>query len=165
MNYPWQTLTEALRAEISEYGGLLGTFEEQQAALFARDPDTVLRLSGEIETQLRLLHEQRRNREALVAAFAVEHGESPASTLRSLLPHFAAELRPLIEALVSEINLLIHRVRRVSRHNHSLLARSLENQQQMLRALRPDAFTHTYSPAGRVTLTASRPAPAFEVAG
>jgi len=165
MNQNWKIIADALRNEIAEYGGLLGLFEEQQRQLFARDPDAVLRLSGEIETLVRQLHESRRNREALVAAFATEHGELPTATLRSLLPHFDAEVRPLLEALIAEINVLVHRVRRVSRHNQSMLSRAVEAQQELLRQLRPDAFMHTYAASGRVTLSGVRPEPALRVAG
>lgn len=165
MNPLWPSLAEALRTEITNYGALLRLFEEQQRALFARDPDAVLRLSGEIEAQVRILHESRRERENLVAAFASAQGELSTCTLRALLPHFAPALRPLVEAFITEINLLVHRVRRISRHNHSLLARTVESQQQLLRTLRPDAFMQTYAPNGRVALAANRPVPAFQVAG
>lgn len=161
----WPSLAEALRAEITHYGALLHLFEEQQRALFARDPDAVLRLSGEIEAQVRTLHEARHEREHLVAAFAQSQGELPHCTLRALLPHFEPVLRPLVEAFITEINLLVHRVRRISRHNHSLLARTVESQQQLLRTLQPDAFMHTYAPNGRVALATHRPTPAFQVAG
>ncbi|MBA3849963.1 MAG: flagellar biosynthesis protein FlgN [Opitutus sp.] len=165
MNQEWQMIADALRKEVAEYGGLLNLFEEQQRCLFLRDADSVLRLSTEIETHVLHLHEFRRNREAAVAAFAVERQQPPASTLRSLLPHFEAHVRPLIEALISEINVLIHRVRRVSRHNQSLLTRSVEAQQQLLRVLRPDSFTQTYTPNGRMAMSAARPSPALKVAG
>ncbi len=165
MDHAWKIIADALRHEIAEYGGLLHLFEDQQRYLFARNPDAVLRLSGEIESLVQSLHESRRNREALVAAFATENNELPTATLRTLLPHFAADVRPLLEALISEINILIHRVRRTSRHNHSLLSRTVEAQQELLRQLRPDAFTQTYAPTGRVSLTGVRPEPAFKVAG
>lgn len=161
----WQHIADALRHEIAEYGGLLHLFEQQQQSLFARDADAVLRLSSEIEAHVQGLHEHRRNREALVAAFATEHAQAPTSTLRALLPLFVAEVRPLLEALISEINVLIHRVRRVSRHNHSLLSRALESQQQLLRTLRPDSFTQTYAADGRMAMSAPRAESAFRVAG
>jgi flagellar biosynthesis/type III secretory pathway chaperone len=166
MNPAWNSIAECLRSEIAEYGGLLSLFEQQQARLFARDPDSVLRLSSEIEAQLRLLHEQRRNREALVASLATSHGQPATATLRSLLPHFTPAVRPLLEALIDEVNVLIHRVRRVSRHNHLLLARTVEQQQVLLRQLRPDAFTQTYAPNGRVSLTSNaRPPASLQAAG
>lgn len=166
MNPVWHSITEALRQEITEYGALLHLFEQQQHRLFARDAEGVLQLSTDIETQVRTLHDCRRRREELVAAYAVAHGEPASATLRSLLTSFAAEVRPLLEAMIAEINVLIHRVRRVSRHNHTLLARSVETHQQLLRQLQPDAFTQTYAPNGRVSLTTTaRPAAALQAAG
>jgi len=153
MNEPWINITECLRRELAEYGCLLRLFEDQQNALFAREANTVL------------LHESRRTREEAVATFAVSHGQPVSATLRSLIPLFAAEVQPLLEALVSEINVLIHRVRRVSRHTHTLLARTVDIHQQMLRTLQPDSFLQTYAPNGRAALTTTRSAPALQAAG
>lgn len=165
MNEPWITITESLRRELSEYGCLLRLFEEQQASLFHREATNVLRLSAEIEQQVRFLHESRRTREENVATFAISKGQPVNSTLRSLLPHFNAEVRPLLEALIGEVNVLIHRVRRASRQNHSLLARTVDSHQQMLRSLQPDTFVQTYAPSGRSALTTTRATPALQAAG
>ena len=166
MNQVWTDIAEGLRHEVAEYGALLRLFEEQQRHLFARNADAVLRLSADIEAQVRTLHECRRVREELVANFATQHGQPAGATLRSLFPHFSAEVRPLIGALVSEVNVLIHRVRRASRHNHLLLARAVEIHQQLLRQILPDSFSQTYAPSGRVSLTATaHPSPALRAAG
>lgn len=165
MNDPWITITECLRRELAEYGCLLRLFEEQQNALFGRDATTVLRLSTEIEQQVRFLHESRRTREEAVATFAVSRNEPVNATLRSLIPLFAEEVRPLLEALIGEVNVLIHRVRRASRHNHTLLARTVDNHQQLLRALKPDAFVQTYAPNGRAAMTTTQNTPALQAAG
>ena len=165
MNEPWITITECLRRELAEYGCLLRLFEDQQNFLFGRDANNVLRLSTEIEQQVRFLHESRRTREEAVATFAASHGQPVSATLRSLIPLFAAEVQPLLEALVGEVNVLIHRVRRVSRHNHTLLARTVDIHQQMLRTLQPDSFVQTYAPNGRSALTTTRSAPALQAAG
>ena len=126
----------------------------------------MLHLSTEIEAQVRSLHEHRRHREALVAAAATGHGQPASATLRSLLPFFQAEVRPLLQALVGEVNVLIHRVRRTSRQNHTLLARTVDHHQQLLRQLRPDAFTQTYAPSGRVSITpTARPTATLRAAG
>jgi flagellar biosynthesis/type III secretory pathway chaperone len=161
----WTEIVDILRQELAGYGTLLRLFEEQQQQLFARDPEAVLQLGSDIERQVRVLHEVRRGRESLVAAFAGRHGQPVTATLRSLLPHFVAEVQPLIEALIKEINVLIHRVRRASRHNHTLLARAVESHQQTLRTLRPDAFTQTYAPTGRLSLTSAHPAASLRAAG
>lgn len=166
MNQSWPDIADCLRRELAEYGGLLNLFEEQQRHLFARHADAVLRLSGEIEMQVRTLHECRRNREELVSGLAVKLGQPGESTLRSLFPYFSTEVRPLLEALISEVNVLIHRVRRASRHNHILLARAVEVHQQLLRQILPDSFTQTYASSGRVSLSASgHAAPALRAAG
>ncbi len=165
MNEPWINITECLRRELAEYGCLLRLFEDQQNFLFTRDANSVLRLSAEIEQQVRYLHESRRSREEMVATFAVTNGQPINATLRSLVPLFPAEVQPLLEALIGEVNVLIHRVRRTSRHNHTLLARTVDTHQQMLRTLQPDSFMQTYAPNGRAALTTTRSVPALQAAG
>jgi flagellar biosynthesis/type III secretory pathway chaperone len=161
----WEFIADRLRQELAEYGGLLHLFEQQQRSLFDRDAEAVIHFSGEIEAQARILSECRARRERAVAAFAVEHGQPASSSLRSLLPHIADDARPLVEALINEVNALLHRVRRTSRHNHMMLSRAVEVHQETLAALRPQAFTKTYSPAGRVSIAAARPPSTLRVAG
>ncbi len=166
MNESWTIIAESLRNEIAGFGGLLHLFEQQQQRLFARDTDGVLRLSSEIEEHTRLMAENRNRRERIVADFALAHNQPASATLRSLLPYIAADARPLLEALIAEVNVLIHRVRRLTRQNHTLLARTVESQQELLRTLRPDAFLHTYSAAGRTSLKANaRTAGALQATG
>lgn len=154
----WQLIAECLRQELVEYGALLRLFEQQQEALFKRDADGVLRLGGEIEAQAHILQDSRRLREQNVSTFATGFGLPENATLRALLPHVESDARPLLEALINEINHLLHRVRRTSRHNHTLLSRTLELHQETLRQLRPDAFTSTYAPTGRVSMAHAIPA-------
>jgi flagellar biosynthesis/type III secretory pathway chaperone len=149
----WQKIAECLRTELAEYGGLLVLFAEQQKFLFKREANEVLRLSASIEQQVRTLEQCRRQRERLVADFAGAHAQPPSATLRSMLPLIDPDARPLIEALIGEINHLLHRVRRNSRQNHTLLARTVELHQDTLQQLRPNAFTKTYSAAGRLSVT------------
>jgi flagellar biosynthesis/type III secretory pathway chaperone len=165
MNHPWSDIVDLLRQELAGYGELHNLFERQQQHLFARNPEAVLRLGGDIDQQAGQLQATRRQRESLVADFATRHGQPATVTLRALLPLFDAEVRPLLDALIREVNVLIHRVRRVARHNQTLLAHVVESHQQMLRVLQPDAFTQTYAPSGRVTVTAARPTSSLRVAG
>lgn len=155
MNSDWSVITECLREEIAEYGALLNRFTEQQQLLLRRDPAGVLRLSGDIEAQVRVLTSCRVRREEMVAAFATRHGRPAGATLRSLLELFAVDVRPLLEALINEVNVLIHRVRKMNRHNHTLLSRTVSAHQEMLRSLRPEAFVQTYSAVGRVSVAAT----------
>lgn len=161
----WQKIAECLRTELAEYGGLLAQFEDQQKSLFERNADEVLRLSAVIEAHALALHGCRQERENTVADFAAARGQPVTSTLRSLLPFIESDARPLIEALIGEVNHLLHRVRRVSRHNHTLLCRTVELHQETLRLARPDAFTRTYAPNGRVSLGSVQATPALQAAG
>ena len=165
MSTPWEFIAERLREELADYGGLLRLFEEQQMALFDRDPDTVLRLAGEIEAHARDLAVTRTRRETAVADFAESHGRPTTSSLRAMLPLIEPAAQPLIEALINEVNTLLHRVRRTSRHNHTLLSRAVETHQETLQYLRPNAFTKTYSPAGRISVASNHAAATLRAAG
>src|SRR5882724_3783158 len=132
MSTPWEKIADGLRAELADYGGLLHLFEEQQRGLFARDADLVLQLSTAIESQALLLATNRCHREQLVAEFAATEGLPSTTTLRALLPRFEPFARPLLEALIDEVNRLLHRVRRTSRHNHTLLASVVQVHQETL---------------------------------
>ena len=161
----WQQLAECLRAELADYGGLLALFEEQQKFLFARDANEVLRLSTAIEQCMHAVQASRRHREAVVTAFALGHAQSGTATLRSLLPQVDAVARPLLEALIAEVNHLVHRVRRTSRQNHLFLARTVILHQEVLQQVLPNSFTKTYSPAGRVSMATPHPSSTLRVAG
>jgi flagellar biosynthesis/type III secretory pathway chaperone len=165
MNHLWENIADCLRAEISEYGALLHLFERQQQCLFSRQADAVLQLSADIETQVARLHECRHRREQASVEFARAHGHPVSATLRSMLPSAPAAARPLLEALISEVNRLIHRTRRITRHNHALLARAVETHHDFLRALRPDAFTTTYAPDGRASTRSARSSSTLQAAG
>ena len=165
MTTSWESIADCLRQELADYGGLLHLFEQQQRSLFERDPNAVMGLGGAIEEQARSVAQCRARREQVVASFAVEHGQPRTSTLRALLPLIESDARPLLEALIDEVNALLHRVRRISRHNHTLLSRAVEVHQEVLQQLRPNAFTKTYSPAGMVSVTPAQSASTLCVAG
>lgn len=166
MNEPWTIIAESLRTEIAGFGDLLNLFERQQLSLFNRNTDSVLLLSQEIEAHTRQMQQCRQQREQIIAAFALTQGQPANATLRSLLPFVEAAARPLLEALIGEVNRLIHKVRRLTRQNHQLLARTVESQQELMRSLRPDAFMQTYSAAGRKSLTSNAaPASVLQAAG
>jgi flagellar biosynthesis/type III secretory pathway chaperone len=161
----WQEIADCLRAELAEYGGMLALFEEQQKFLFERNASQVMRLSSLIDQHAQSLHFSRLQREKVVATFAVSHAQPAGATLRSLLPWVDTVARPLLEALIDEINRLLHRVRRTSRHNQILLSRAIELHQETLLQLRPNAFTKTYSPAGRLSIASEHDASTLRVAG
>lgn len=165
MNEACDTLATVLRNEIEEYGALLGLFEEQQRMLFARQPDRVLELNQEIEAATTRLAAARKHREQVVAEFALAAGQPAGSSLRSVLGFFASEVRPLFEALIREVNVLVHRVRQAARHNRLLLQRAIQSHQEILRVMEPGGFLETYGPAGRVGVTSARSTATLAVAG
>lgn len=155
MSDDYTDLADALRAEIVGYGGLLNSFNEQQRLLIANDAEGVLRLSNALEEQIAGLEEQRSTREELVADLARALGQPEDSSLRSLLGAIEASYRPMLEALIKEVNVLVHRVRRINRHNHTLLTAAVSSRREILRALRPEAFVQTYSPTGSLSATSA----------
>ncbi len=161
----WETIADLLREELADYGGLLNRFEEQQQSLLDRDPAAVLRHTTGIEDHVRTLSESRERRELAVSALATALGFPGNATLRSLLPRLEPMAAPLLEALIDEVNHLLHRVRRTSRHNQALLQRSLEVQQDVLMRLRPQSFTKTYAPNGRVAVAPATSSASLQVAG
>lgn len=165
MKITWEQLAECLRDEVQGYGALLRLFEEQQDCVFRREPERLLPLIEAIKSATEAAAAARRQREESVSAFAVDCGRDPGAALRSLLPCVDDHARPLLQALIDEVNRLIHRVRRIARQNHLLLARTVELHQGLLRQFCPGAFTPTYSAHGRVAMAGAGPLPAYHAAG
>ena len=165
MNSDWQPLVDALRSELEEYGALLGLFDTQQNAIFSRDSESILLTVSTIEEQMQRVQTLRTQRENIVRNFAALHAQPANATLRSLLQFFAADARPLLEALIDEINHLVHRARRRSRQNHQLLSRAVEVRQELLQTLRPESFMKTYSARGRVALITPKITSVYQAAG
>ncbi len=159
MNSSWEIIVEHFRNELQGYGGLLQLFDDQQERLLHGDSNAVLLFANEIEAQARVLANLRVQRENAVRAFAAQHAQPSDATLRSLLKFFPVEVRPMLSALMDEINHLIRRVRRGSQRNHQILNRVVTIHQETLRTLQPAAFSKIYSPHGRqVSLMAVSPA-------
>ncbi|HZZ18178.1 MAG TPA: flagellar protein FlgN [Opitutaceae bacterium] len=165
MTSNWKIIIVQLRQELVEYGALLTAFDDQQKALFSRQPDIVLHQSTAIKEQLDRVVSARNEREQAVGEFAVAHKMPVNATLRSLLPFIDKDAHPLFEALIGEINLLLHRVRRTHRQNHTLLNHTVSMHRETLQMLRPNSFTKTYSPAGIVSVSSGRVASTLCVAG
>jgi hypothetical protein len=150
----WEMIAQYLRAELADYGGLLNLFEEQQRSDRGRDPQSVLRFATRIESQARLVAQSRNRREHAVAIFASENGRPATASLRAMLSLIEPDARPLLKALITEINLLLHRVRRASRHSHSLLTRAVEVHHETLQHLRPNGTAKSVSACSRLAMAA-----------
>jgi flagellar biosynthesis/type III secretory pathway chaperone len=139
-----------LRDELAGYGALLALFERQQEQLWRREIEAVAESSRDIEVCAADCAKLRLERELWVREFALEHGRTAGSSLRQLLDLFPADQGPLLEALILEINQLIHRVRRGARHNQLILRRALEVHQETLALMQAPTRPRTYSGRGEV---------------
>lgn len=147
-----ERLIAALRKELAEYGALLHLLDVQQTAVLDRKPDSVLESIPQIDAQLALTQTCRKQREATADELALASGIPQPWTLRTLAPHFRPAVRPLVEALVDEVNRLISHTRRRAEQNQMLLARSVELTQDLVTRLSPRAISKTYSEKGRLKI-------------
>jgi flagellar biosynthesis/type III secretory pathway chaperone len=152
---PQEQIIAALRAELEEYGGLLNVFDEQQQAILNRQPDTVLALEERLAVQLSAVKTRRSQRESLVATFAGDGRPPSRVSILGAIPAFREAIRPLIEALATEINRLIARTRRKAEQNQLLLARTVEVMQEVCERINPGAVSRTYAPNGRMKIKAA----------
>lgn len=162
---PWDAIVDALRNELAEYGGLCGLCDEQQNKILARDADGVSALASLMEAQAGTARERRTARESAVRQFAASRGRPAGSTLRQLLPDFPEHVRPLLDALIHEVNHLVHRARQRTRQNQMMLARLVELHQLLVPSLQPQAFTKTYSRRGQLAVAGTGGTPSYRATG
>lgn len=163
MTITWETLVDSLRDEMQEYGGMVRLLEEQQTCLIRRQAGRLVQLADAITEAAQSAEQVRRQREQTVRAFAVAHGQSPDVPLRRLLPVLEADIRPLLLALLNEVNRLIHRTRQMTRQNHAMITRAVTLQQDFLRQVFPGRYTQTYSAKG-AAVPAAGAVPAYRTA-
>ncbi len=150
MNEHWQQLIDALRTEVREYGGLLHLFECQYRCIMRNAPDEFLAFNGVVNDQIEKVGEVRVIRERLVRNYAIAEGLPEEATLSSMLESGPAALRPLVRALIEEINSLLARTQKRIRQNRILVGHMVEASREIVRAIDPEAITETYSNDGTV---------------
>src|SRR6187431_2740597 len=96
-------MTQALRAEMQEYGGLVGLLDDQQQAILRGEPEAFVELGGAVHEQVNLLGAHRACREKSVRYFARSCQQPETSTLAELLAHMPASAGGMIRALIEEI--------------------------------------------------------------
>jgi len=149
MNIVFQPVVAALQDELQEYGGLLQLFQQQQQYVLSHDPEGFLSLTDGVEEQIQRSTAKRLEREKIVRESAIQAGVAPDSTLIALLPYFPEACRPLLVALIEEINDLLQRTRRRLRQNHMLLGQCLDLARQMVGRSQPEVCTNTYNARGQ----------------
>ena len=141
-----EPVIEALRNELQQYGEMLALLEAQQQAVSRRQSGLVLNTVPAIEDQGSVIQDARRTRETHQRQLAWALGRPDGVVaFQELLPLLPGEYRPLISALVQEINQLLGRVRQFAEQNHSQLRRSLELM---------DRFLVTFSVSGEIVHSA-----------
>lgn len=161
----WEPLADALRLEMQEYGELLSLLEEQQKLIFQRESEALLRINKAVDLQVDTTAQLRQTREAKAVEIAQKVGAKADATVRSLLPFFPEVARPLFEALIHETNSLVRKTQRRVRQNQMLLARACAAMEEMLRALRPQSVTKTYTRKGGVSIRATTVGSQMQVSG
>ncbi len=155
-DFDWEPLVDALRAELEEYGALFNHLTRQQEEIFSRRIESVLEINGEIDGQAKIIASARERRDEIMTDLSAKAGLPTGSRLSAMLESFPDFVRPLLEALVRDINLMINRTRRKARQNHILLARAIELTQETLRLLQPETFTKTYARSGQVSVSGEK---------
>ena len=148
-----EQLIETLREELTQYGEVLALLEQQQDLIVSRSAEGLLENLGAINAQVPVIAAAREKRDRLRKNLAVALGQVAATSFRQVLPFVPTEYRPLLEALVEEINDLLMRSQQRLRQNHMLLSRSLDLMQQMIFSLFPSSGGQTYGKSGNVRPT------------
>lgn len=145
-----EQLIRNLREELTQYGELLDLLEKQQDLIITGSAEGLLENLGTINLQVPIVAHVRETRDQSRRALATILGQPttvPFSQLVSLIP---PQYRPLLEALVDEVNDLLARSQQRLRQNHLLLSRSLNQMQQMISSLFPSIASRTYTENGTV---------------
>ncbi len=157
MSRSLEHLIGAMRDELTECGELLALLQEQQSLIIARSSDGLLKNIEQVNVQFDKISAARHLRETQQSQYAVEIGFPVGSTFGDLSPRVAAAYRPLLGALVEEINGVLENLHQWLRQNHRLLGRSLDLLQQLIKGLFPATIGNTYSRRGYVTPTVPPP--------
>ena len=149
MNPTVQSLIDALRTEMEQYGEMLARLDEQQASIVRFKGDEVIAAGASIDAQAAEMNKARTHRTDCAQAVARDLKCPDETPIQEMVVRLHKDLRPLVTELVRENNELIVRIQQRSRQNHLLLARSLESMQRMIDCIAPASPPTRYTPAGR----------------
>ena len=128
---------DALRNELQQYGEMLALLEAQSGALNQRETDTVAASISLLNAQSATVESARRTREDIQRRVAWGLGVPEEPTVWELLPLVPEQYRPLLQALIQEIQELLKRVRECAAQNREHLRHSLELMEQFIARLSP----------------------------
>ncbi len=156
-------LIESLREEMTQYGELLALMQEQQELIINRQPQELLANLNEVNGQMEKIAVARQAREQARLSLATQLGGTQETTFTEMTSQLPEEYRPLLGALVEEINALLQNVHKWLRQNHLLLKRSLDLMQDILQNVFPaQASPKTYGRQGAVSPVNPPPSTLYE---
>jgi len=127
-----EQVIESLRNELQQCGEMLALLEAQHRAVAHQESGAILTFVAAVEAQSRAMSEARRTRETHQRQLAWSVAQPDNVTFQELLPFVPSDYRPLIGALVQEINQLLTQVRQLAEQNQHQLRRSLELMERFL---------------------------------
>ena len=160
-----ESLINALRDELQQYGEMLALLDQQQESVMSRAADQVLEGSAAVQAQSRVIQLARERRESYRRQLAEAVNQPAGTSFAELLPALPENYRPLLSALVQENNELLVRIQQRARQNHLLLSRSLELMQRFLSSLRPALRPALYTGAGHVLAPQMSMRPLYDAVG
>jgi hypothetical protein len=134
-----EPIVEALRNELQQSGEMLALLEAQHHAVAQGQAGSLLTSISAVEAQSRAMQEARHARETQQQRLAWAVSQPEAAAFHELLPRLPGEYRPLLSALVQELNQLHGRIRQVAEQNQGQLRRSLELMDRFLAAISAQA--------------------------
>ena len=156
-------LIKSLREEMTQYGELLALMQEQQELIINRQPQELLANLNEVNGQMEKIAVARQAREQARLSLATQLGGTQETTFTEMTSQLPEEYRPLLGALVEEINALLQNVHKWLRQNHLLLKRSLDLMQDILQNVFPtQASPKTYGRQGAVSPVNPPPSTLYE---
>jgi hypothetical protein len=121
----WDELVNSLREELQEKGGLLRLVNQQTEILYRRDVLEANRIGDQIGQQLRLTAGCTQHREMILRDTAAQVGLGEDAKAEAILKCFPEYVQPLLEALITEVHRLSHRLEERLKQNQSLKDRFL----------------------------------------
>lgn len=128
---------DALRNELQQYGEMLALLEAQSGALNQLGSDTVAASISLLNAHSVTIESARRTREDVQQQVAWALGVPEEPTVWELVPLVPEQYRPLLQALIQEIQELLRRVRECAAQNREHLRHSLELMEQFIARLSP----------------------------
>jgi len=148
-------LIDSLRTELQQYGEMLALLEAQQESVLRREPGSILSSVSAVESQSAAIQAARESRETFRRQLAWTLGRPEAGSFEDLLPLLPGDYRPLVGALVQEINQLRER----AGLNLEQLRRSLDLMERFLNSLAPEARSAGHPRESDVSRTDQPPPP------